>query len=115
MNPFVQLSARGDILLQYRYYVEEADRALADRFLAAVEESFNAIVALPNAGAPRSSTNPRLAGLRTWPVKGFEDIRVYYLVRSDLLLIVRVLHGRRDIGVILKNEELEDPPARPSD
>lgn len=58
MKVFVQLSARSDILRQYLYYLGEADPGLAARFLDAVNESFDALVALPDAGAPRRSGNP---------------------------------------------------------
>ena len=59
-------------------------------------------------GAPKAVRNPALAGLRTWPVKGFEDIRIYYLVQREILKVVRILHGRRDIKPILENEPPED-------
>jgi toxin ParE1/3/4 len=51
-----------------------------------------------------------LPGLRTWPIQGFDELRVYYLVRDDFLTVVRVLHGRRDIGSILENQCVDDPP-----
>jgi plasmid stabilization system protein ParE len=37
-------------------------------------------------------------------------LRVYYLVRDDFLTVVRVLHGRRDIGSILENQTVDEPP-----
>jgi toxin ParE1/3/4 len=42
--------------------------------------------------------------LRAWPVKGFEDFRIYYLQRPGEAAVVRILHGRRDIGSILEDE-----------
>lgn len=44
-----------------------------------------------------------------WPVKDFDEFRVYYLARPELLTIVRVLHGKREIGMILDRQELEEP------
>jgi toxin ParE1/3/4 len=63
---------------------------------------------MPSMGAPRTPHNPALEGLRSWPVPGFEDIRVYYLVRGESLIVIRVLHGKRDINRILKTERSED-------
>ncbi len=60
-------------------------------------------------GERRGVGNPLLAGLRTWPVKGFEDIRIYYLVQGDVLRVIRILHGRRDVGTILEGEDLDGP------
>jgi hypothetical protein len=43
-----------------------------------------------------------LQGLRSWPVKGFPAIRIYSLVQDGKLIVVRVLHGKRDLGPILE-------------
>jgi len=42
-------------------------------------------------------------------VPKFEAFRIYYLVQPDLLTVVRVLHGKRDIGAILADQSVEDP------
>jgi len=59
---------------------------------------------MPEIGTPRLFKNLMLAGLRCWPVKGFEDLLVFYLVHPDALRIVRVLHGKRDLKKILQLE-----------
>ena len=64
---------------------------------------------MPSAGPPRPTSNPRLAGLRVWPVKGFGEFWVYYLVRDELLTVVRVLHDKRDVGRILNEQDLDEP------
>jgi hypothetical protein len=74
----------------------------------AVGEIVDTIIVMPDAGAPRESGNRRLAGLHTWPVRGFENIRISYLVRSDVLQIVRVVHGRRDIGAVFEGQDVEN-------
>lgn len=40
-------------------------------------------------------------GLRRWPVKGFDEYWVYYLVRPEALTVIRVLHSKRDNDGIL--------------
>jgi toxin ParE1/3/4 len=109
VTPFIQTSAREDILRQYRYYLDQDRPDIADRFLLAFNEAVDAVVATPDAGAPKHLDNPRLTGLRTWPVHGFDEFRVYYLVRHDFLTVVRVLHGMRDIGSILEGQAVDDP------
>ena len=34
--------------------------------------------------------------------------RIYYLVQREILKVVRILHGKRDIKPILENEPPED-------
>ena len=62
---------------------------IARRFRAAVMEAVDALVAMPAAGAPRYIDNTLLAGLRTWPVKGFDEFRVYYLTQPDLVAVIQ--------------------------
>ncbi len=101
----IRPTAREDILRQYRYYLIEADEELvAERFLQAVQSSIAQVCRHPGIGAPKALRNPKLAGLRSWPVKGFSEIRVYYLVSEGVLRVVRVLHGKRDINPTLEGE-----------
>jgi plasmid stabilization system protein ParE len=83
--------------------VERNSAEVALRFLDSVEEAVRVISRNPAAGSPRSFAN--LPGLRSWPVPWFEDIRVYYVHTAGVLRIVRVLHGSRDLGRILKKED----------
>jgi toxin ParE1/3/4 len=76
---------------------------------AAALDAIDALQAMPDAGPPKTSGNPHLAGLRSWPVGDFHEFRVYYLARPEMLSVVRVLHGKRDIGAILDREEPEEP------
>jgi toxin ParE1/3/4 len=98
-------AAREDILAQFRYYA--LDQGVPDvgfRFLDAVEAAIARIGAMPAIGAPQHFETPALTGMRAWPVPGFEDIRLYYLETADALLIVRVLHDKRDVQRILQGE-----------
>lgn len=79
MNIFIRTSAREDILKQYFYYLIEKDAAIAaERFLEAVESSIGLLCRMPGAGAPKVLENARLSGLRSWPVRGFTAMRIYY-------------------------------------
>lgn len=97
--------AREDILRQYAYYLIEGESELiAARFLNAVQSSVARICKQPGMGSPKVLRNLKLAGLRSWPVRGFPDLRVYYLVSEKTLQVVRVLHGKRDVEIMLEGE-----------
>ena len=101
MKLVVKPAARRDILAQFSYLLENAGEAVADRFIVSVERSFGRLAEQPNSGAPRHFTNPALEGLRAWPIDGFEDIRAYYLTGNSQIIVLRVLHGKRDLPSIL--------------
>jgi toxin ParE1/3/4 len=105
----IQASAEDDMLRQYDWYEKQGLGTIADRFSAAVAAGIGEALKTPKAGAPRHVGNPALAGLRTWPVKGFDEFRIYYLFRRDVFMVVRVLHGKRDIGAILEKQAIDDP------
>jgi toxin ParE1/3/4 len=106
----IRPNAKDDILRQFRYYLLEDALDAATRFLEALDESIEAICKMPEIGAPKHFKNPVLAGLRSWAVKDFEDILIFYVVQSDALRVVRVLHGRRDIKKILEREKGDEKP-----
>jgi plasmid stabilization system protein ParE len=95
--------AEADIIRQFRYYPVDQDRpAVAFRFRKAVIESVEQLKSHPRMGTLfRGSTS----GLRSWPVKGFEAIRIYYADHPASLQVVRVLHGKRDVRRILRQEK----------
>jgi len=97
----IRPAARADILRQYRFYLAQDALDAATRFLRAVEQSIGQLVKTPEAGSPKIIRNTALAGLRSWPVKEFNDVRIYYLNRSGLIRILRVLHGKRDLRKLL--------------
>ncbi len=98
-------AARDDVLRQFLYYLDEVgDPSLAQRFLDAVETATVPLAEQPRIGAPQSLKDPQLRALRAWPIPGFEEIWCYYLEHDDDVEIVRVLHSKRDIISLLKEE-----------
>jgi toxin ParE1/3/4 len=104
----IRPAAKDDIIRQFRHYLLEDAFEAATRFLDAVDESIEAICQMPHIGAPKPLKNPILSGLRSWAVRGFEDILIFYVVQPDALRVVRVLHGRRDIRRILEREKSDE-------
>jgi plasmid stabilization system protein ParE len=46
-----------------------------------------------------------VSGLRSWPVKGFEAIRIFYVEGPGRVRVVRVLHSNRNVRRILEQEQ----------
>ena len=108
MKHVIRPAAKDDIIRQFRYYLLEGAFDTANTFIDAVDGSIETVCRMPEMGAPKQFSNSILAGLRAWAVKGFEDMQIYYVIQDDVLRVVRVLHGKRDIGKILKREGKED-------
>jgi plasmid stabilization system protein ParE len=94
-------SARDDAIRQFRYYLVALNLPeIAIRFQEAVRKTALAIRERPY----YTVRNPRLRNLRSWPVVGFPDIRIYFLV-EEAIRVVRILHGRRDVKKILGQDK----------
>jgi toxin ParE1/3/4 len=78
------------------YYFGESFSA-ALRFSEAVQATFDQLAGTPLMGSPRPLLHPRLADLRQWRVRGFENYLIFYRPIEDGIEIVRVLHGARDL------------------
>jgi toxin ParE1/3/4 len=104
----IRPAARQDIIRQYRYYlVDQEVPEVAMRFIEATQETIATICRMPEIGVQKLLGNNALRSLRSWPVNNFEDIRIYYLIQDNLLRVVRVLHGKRDVGKILTDAARE--------
>ncbi len=107
VNACFRTAAREDILRQFRYYmVEKQVPQVAQHFLDAVESAVETLRRTPGIGAPKQFANPLLTGLRSWPVPGFPSVRIYYICAANELLVVRLLHGKRDIATLLEGETM---------
>ena len=105
MKVLYRQTASDDIVRQFRYYLLTAEAPeIALRFREAVRRTIQSLGQNPHVGPRYSSGNPRLRNLRSWPVVGFEAIRIYYALEPDAIHIIRILHGKRDVKRILENE-----------
>jgi toxin ParE1/3/4 len=77
----------------------QAGEAAANRFLAALQSTFDPLRTFPLAGRARDDFAP---GLRVALQSGYA---IYYLPQSDALVIVRVLHGGRDARALAERGE----------
>jgi len=95
--------ARLDVLEQAIYLGEEASEEVALRFIDAVDAAFRRLADTPEIGRLREFRSARLAALRSWPVPGFEKHLIFYRVDAELVEVVRVVHGARDLALALED------------
>jgi len=75
------------------------------RFYAGAEETFKQLAQTPGLGRERSDlTDERLRNLRSFSIRGFDNWLVFYRPIPDGIEVIRILHGARDLKVILMDE-----------
>ena len=99
-------SADRDLDLEADYLADEAGIETALRFLAAAQKTFSSLAAHPGLGW-RPSLGPAFQSIRAFPVAGFKSMLVFYRTREDVLEIVRVLHGARDLEALFRKESVD--------
>jgi plasmid stabilization system protein ParE len=100
-------AAYRSILDQADYYRQTLDLDLVHRWELAVDQAVNSLLSLPERGAPCRFRSPALAGLRWIFVPGFPKHMVFYRYspQEQLLLIVKVAHGARNLETLLDEEK----------
>jgi toxin ParE1/3/4 len=85
------------------YLLEEAGEETAIRFIDSVEQTLKELSLAPRRGSPKHFTDPALAEIRSWWVKGFHKHIIYYAPLTDGIFVYAVWHGSRDVERRLKN------------
>lgn len=78
--------------------------AVALRFATAVEAAFSRLVENPQVGHLQPGEDLFTRQVRSWPVPGFEAIRVFYRPSPRGIEVVHIVHGARDLPAILEEE-----------
>jgi toxin ParE1/3/4 len=89
------------------YYATESNPELGHRFLVAAHETFSLVATQLNMGWRPRLRNPNLHSLRVFRVTGFKKILILYLPLARGIEVLRVVHGSRNIQVLLNQEWLE--------
>ncbi len=98
-------TASDDVVRQFRHYLVTLNLPeVAVRFRDAVRRTVQSLRQHPLVGPHYHLSNLQLQNLRSWPVAGFEAIRIYYLLDEDTIRVIRILHGKRDVKRILERE-----------
>jgi toxin ParE1/3/4 len=90
-------AAESDLAEIWAYIASEASEIIATQFLSAIEQAFQPLLRAPLMGSQREHLG---AGLR---VIFHSPYAIYYLSTATEVVIVRVLHGARDV-VAIANE-----------
>jgi toxin ParE1/3/4 len=80
-------------------------RGCVGRFRQAVRLTVESLREHPRMAPRYPLRNRRVQSLRAWSVAGFEAVRVYYVVEDDVLRVIRILHGKRNVRRILEREK----------
>ena len=96
MTHLVSPEAESDLLDIWSYIATESNAQTADRLIDSVIERFLLLARHPFAGTLRHDLR---TGLRTFPVHSY---LIFYRIDADDVLILRVLHGHRDLETVLR-------------
>jgi toxin ParE1/3/4 len=95
--------ARQDVL-EIIAYIADRNPQAAGRVFAAYERSLTSLARNPDIGWLYPTDNPALLGLRAFPVGRFRAHLIFYRHTAATLDVIRVLHGRRDLARLLRDE-----------
>jgi toxin ParE1/3/4 len=88
----------------YYYYATEANPELGHRFLVAAQDTFTLLATQPEMGWRSRTKFSGLEELRVFRVIGFERILILYRPHAEGVDILRVVHGSRNLGTLLRRE-----------
>ena len=95
-------AARRDFIIHYVYLAENASLDTAKRFRQAVEATYAELAEMPGIGAPGKVRQGKLAGVRIWRVRDFEQYLIAYRPHGDGVAIERIVHAKQDYQRVLK-------------
>jgi toxin ParE1/3/4 len=93
--------ALSDILEQFEWYKLSSGQLLAKRWDAAVTSALLRIERNPKSGAPCHFDAPELQGLRRMAITRFPRHLIFYQLKGDEIIVLRVIHGARDLEPLL--------------
>lgn len=93
--------AASDILEQADWYRAQSGAPLAKRWEKAITSSILRIVRSPKAGTPCYFSSSALQTVRRTTINGFPKHLIFYRFIEDELFILRVVHGARDLELLL--------------
>ena len=84
------------------HLAENAGLEVALRFLEAADETFAILATQPEMGWKSPLKAVDLTSVRTFRVKGFEEILIFFRPANPGIEVLRVLHGAQDLSVIFE-------------
>jgi toxin ParE1/3/4 len=84
-------------LIRLAKFIRRDNPDAARRLLLAFDETVKDIANLSEMGNIWETDIARFAGLRWWAIQGFPNHLIFYRLFDDQIVILRVLHGARDL------------------
>jgi toxin ParE1/3/4 len=94
-------AAVADIVKQADWYSTQSGKALAQRWEDAVTSAIMRTLHRPNTGTPCHFQAAELHDLRRTAIPGFPKHLLFYRFDRGVVLILRVVHGARDLEGLL--------------
>jgi toxin ParE1/3/4 len=82
-------------------FLAERDQERALRFLDAASETYRLIAESPGVGSVYPFRSPHVQDIRRRFVRGFREYLIFYRETDDAVVVLRVLHGSRDLTALL--------------
>lgn len=83
-------------------HIAQDNHKIGLAFLVAVEDGLMKLTEFPLLGKAIEFRNKKLGDVRMWHVKGHENYLIFYTVRNNIIDVIRVLHGSRDIDNLFR-------------
>lgn len=90
----------------YRYIAADKPDA-AEKVFAAVEQSVKLLTVNPHMGRLWNTRDPRLDGIRVYPVKPYRNYLIFYRAVGHDLEAFRIVNGARDLDQVVDEIELD--------
>lgn len=90
-------AAAADIVEQADWYQEQSGADLARRWERGVTSAVLRVMDHPRAGAISGFQHPELSNVRRVLIPGFPKHLIFYQVRKSEILVLRIVHGARDL------------------
>lgn len=82
-------------------FIAQDNAEAATQVVEAAFETFKSLATAPGMGRARKFRNPRLKGIRSWRVSGFDAYLIFYRPVPGGIQVLHVYHGARDIEALL--------------
>ena len=102
MAEFTLAACVEDELWDIWKFIAQDNPEAATRVVESAYETFATLAGNPALGRLRKFRNPRLKGIRSWRVAGFDNYLIVYRSVPDGIQVLHVYHGARDIESLLE-------------
>lgn len=94
-------AAKRDLIKHFAYLGEHGSIEVAERFLQAAERSLQRLAQMPDMGISGKVQRGKFAGVRLWPISGFDRYIIVYRPLKDGVQVERVIHSAQDYRRLL--------------